>query len=262
MWNFFEPENSQWYRWRLDGSLVYLRRNGEEWRIAFVPEDFNKLHVDCGGPDKADPPEGTPISFGVSRAKKVALKPRLNALPYLIVSRNVVRILPGAEASFDVALPPMVRLELENGDSLGEAMPYRLSNTWFGDTTAGTLCLSLPTALDPRCHGETDTGICEEGYENFNSLVHCEIVVRNESKVPVDLKRLAIYTDLLGIYEKDGRLTTDVVHINSLPDGGLKMTVQGEGKKGWHRLTSRSESGLSELLVRRGVNFLRSMTGL
>jgi hypothetical protein len=66
----------------------------------------------------------------------------------------------------------------------------------------------------------------------------------------------------LGIYEKDGRLTTDVVHINSLPDGGLKMTVQGEGKKGWHRLTSRSESGLSELLVRRGVNFLRSMTGL
>ncbi len=264
MWKYFEPEEAQWYQWRLHGSHAYLRKNGDEWRMAFFPVEFQELRPESGGPLPCDPPESAPIVFAVAHGTRIALRPRLSELPYLIIARNDIRILPGADARFNVALPPVIHFEMENGPSLGETMPFILSKTWFGDKTGGSLCLSMPTALDPRCRGEKEEKepVNTWDTENFRSLVHCEINVRNESKVPVNLERVAIFTDLINIYESDGILTTDLVVVNSMADGGLKMSVEEKRQLGARKLVSGSRVGTSELLVRRGVNFLRTITGL
>jgi len=262
MWDYFKPENAKWYQWNLDGASVHLRKNGDEWRSVFSQVRFQDLRSNASGPVLGEPPEGTVPLFSVASGHNVALRPHFGVQPYLIIARNDVRILGGAEARFDVALPVLVRFELENGDSLGEGMPFALSNTWFGDKTSGSLCWSIPTELDPRCSGEQD--LYPNSSAKYKSLLRCEIIVRNDSKIPLDLKRLAIYTDMLNIYEESGALVTDCVHVDGLSDGGLRMRVVEASTNSipLRRLLTAAQVGQRELLVRRGVNFLRSVTGL
>ncbi len=262
MWDQFEPEETRWYRWRLDGAAAYLRKNGDEWRTVFAPARFQDLRADAGGPEPAEPPSDAAASFAVAHASSVALRPRMSERPYLVLSRNDVRILSGAEARFDVALPVLFRFELPGGEGVGEAMPYRLSNTWFGDKTGGSLCWSLPIALDPRCRGEAEDERAAAAPRACRSLVRCEIVVRNDSRTPLELKRLAVYTELLNIYEVAGRLATDTVQVDGLADGGLRMSVGEAPPDAGRRLLTPARVGQREMLVRRGVNFLRAVTGM
>ena len=262
MWNYFEPEASRWYRWRLDGASAWLRKNGDEWRTLFAPARFQDLKEGSGGPESGEPEDGAAASFAVSHHRKVALRPHFSERPYLIVAQNEIRIHCGDQARFDLSLPVLLRFEPENGANLGEAMPFILSNTWFGDKTGGALCWSLPTTLDPRCRGETEDLTAAAPASAFRSLVRCEIVVRNDSKAPIDLKRLAVYTELLNIYEADGFLVTDPVRVNGLDDGGLRMSVASASFTDGRKLLTPARVGQGEMLVRRGVNFLRAVTGM
>lgn len=144
MWNYFSPEDLQWYSWELDGARAWLRKNGEEWRLALEGIDFRAIQPGARGPIPAAPSPALPIFFGVGKGTKIALKPQLAHRPYVIAVRNDVRLLPGAEAQFDIALPPLLRFELEGGKVLLEAEPFTVPNTWFGDKTSGNLCHSLP----------------------------------------------------------------------------------------------------------------------
>lgn len=275
MWDFFEPQDRQWYRWALAGAEAYVRKNGDEWRIAFQSIPYERIQAASVGPEAVAAPDLPSVAFVVGRGRKLALRPRLSEMPYLIVARDDVRILPGAEARFQVALPPLVRFELEDGQILGEAMPFILSNTWFGDKSGGTLCLSMPTALDPRCRGEVEdtadsapSAACggadafQGDLERNRALIHCEIVVRNGSKAVVDLKRLAIYTDLLSLYLHEDMIHSDTVLVDSLADGGLRMGIDEGVHRGQVKLEDGNKGGLSELLIRRGVNFLKTVTGM
>lgn len=263
MWDWFEPEERRWYRWRLDGAAAYVRKNGDEWQTVFAPARFQDLKADSGGPEVAEPPADLQSSFSVATGTSIALRPRMGQRPYLVVSRNDIRILSGAEARFDVAFPVLFRFELSGGEGIGEAMPYLLSNTWFGDKTSGSLCWSLPTVLDPRCRGEVEEATKgRPSWYDCHSLVRCEIVVRNDSKTPIDFKRLAVYTELLNIYEESGLLVTDPVMVDGLADGGLRMSVAESPLKAGRNLLAAARVGQREMLVRRGVKFLRTVAGM
>ncbi|WP_304225055.1 hypothetical protein [Gracilinema caldarium] len=271
MWDYFAPQEITWYEWRLDGGRAFLRKNGEEWRLAFLSGSFLDLNPDAGGPEPVEHPGQSPVSFAVSRGEKVALRPYYANRPYLITVRNEIKLLPGAEARFSVALPPLLRFELEDGTVLAEKQHFNLSPTWFGDKTSGDLCLSLPLMLDPQCKGEVPTKEGSDGNTGIDiksaasackSLIHCDIIVRNVSKNELDLKRFAIYTDLMNIYEQDGFLTGDTVLIDTTADGGLRMSVDSGAHRNRKKVHTGNRSGLSELLVRRGMNFLKSITGM
>ncbi len=283
MWNFFEPNDSQWYRWKLDGASLWMYRNGEEWRIALNTLPFKHLQSDAGGPEPADPPEDIPVSLAVSGGKKAALRPHPSSIPYLVSARNDVTIHPGTEAWFTIALPPVLRVELESGYALFEGSPFTTTSTWFGDKMSGNLCLSLPIELDPECRNE-QSGADSAGhatslapsvslgmresleraaqYLACRSLIHCRIVVRNKSKEPLDVKRLAIFTDLMNVYEKEGILVSDTVVITGTSDGSLQTNIDDIGSKGLHKIHTAAKTGINEVLIRRGVSFLRNIAGL
>ncbi len=270
MWKYFTPEEQQWYRWRLDGSFAYLRKNSKEWQMVFVPGMLDRLVPDAGGPEFAEVPSTESISFAVSQGQSVALRPHFGERPYIILIKNDVHLLPDVEARFKIALSPLFRFELKNGQILGEFLPFILSYTWFGDKTDGTLCFSLPMTWDSlyesKIEGDTyNQNIFSKEMPIFSqckSLVHCEIVVRNTTKNTVEVKQLALYTDLLNIYEKDGFLLSDTVFIDATADGGLRMSVSSESHHGYSTLHKAPKSGAGELLIRRGVNFLKTITGL
>jgi hypothetical protein len=262
MWDFFEPEEMRWYQWRLDGARAYARKNGDEWRIAVVPVYLLDSDADSGGPEVVEPPSALSYAFVVAKGRTIALRPLLSTMPYLVFARNDIRILPGSEAFFDVSLPPVVRFELDGGIVLHESLPFNVSRTWFGDKTSGSLCLSLPTALDPRCRDEKDSSPGNASGIRKKSLIQCSLLVRNESKAPMELKRLAIYTDMLSIYEKDGSLSTDTVLVHGLADGALKMGIHEGGPDKGRRLTPDAAVGISDLLIRQGMHFLHTITGM
>ncbi|MFA6386130.1 MAG: hypothetical protein WCW29_05310, partial [Candidatus Paceibacterota bacterium] len=242
MWNYFEPKDTRWYRWELDGASVWLRKNGEEWKFAVEAIPFKSLDPGSSGPTESEETPNLPFTFAVSAGKRVGLRPSLSAVPYLVSARNEVKIMPGSEAWFAIALPPVLRFEMEGGMILHQASPFTVSNTWFGDKTAGNLCLSLPIELDPYCNGEKSfdrelrgegnagangragdaSGEASSKYLRCRSLIQCRLVVRNRSKEAVDLSRMAVFTDLMNLYEKGQGLVSDTVVITATADGSLQ----------------------------------------
>jgi hypothetical protein len=270
MWDFFEPEDNQWYRWDLNGASAFLQKMEDAWQVLFNQIAFQNLQEIFGGPQAVDAPvpADTEISFIVGMGKKAALRPYLSGVPYLVTVQDSIKIMPGGETRFDVMLPPLLRFELSpQGPFLAEQMPFMLSHTWFGDSMAGTLCQSLPALLLPRCDGNiicpTDSETRISGINlGAKSLIHCELLVQNTSKAAFDLKQVAIYTDMLNVYEYDGRLVTDEIVLDSMNDGNLKMSVHHGQKKGYTKLSSSLNGGKSEVFIRRGAEFLKNMTSI
>jgi hypothetical protein len=260
MWDYFEPKDNQWYRWDINGASAFLQKKEDSWQVIINQIRFKDLQERFGGPFLAEKPESkdSAFSFVIGKAKKAALRPYLSGLPYLVTVKDDTRLLPGAETRFDVMLPPLLRFELSPHEApLTEQMPFLLSHTWFGDSMEGILCQSLPPLLLPLSN-ETKIPAANE---HMQSLIHCELLVRNTSKAAIDVKQAAIYTELLNVYEKDGELETDEVILDSLSDGNLKMSIHHGQKKGWKKLSSNN-SGMSEVFIRRGANFLKSMTSI
>jgi hypothetical protein len=220
------------------------------------------LNDHFGGPHLAEIPEAkeSEVSFVVGKGKKAALRPYFGGMPYLITIQDDIRIMPGAETHFSVMLPPLLRFELSPHEApLAEYMPFLLSHTWFGDGMAGILCHSLPSCFSRR----SEEHINVEEKSDFQSLIHCELLVRNTSKTELDLKQAAIYTDMLNIYEKNATLLTDDVVLDSLNDGNLKMSIHHHGQnKGYKKLSSSVGGAKSEMFVRRGAEFLKTMTSI
>ncbi len=258
MWNSFNPSNGQWYRWRLNGAEIYLRKDGEEWRSVFLPIRYEDLAPIADGPELASPPTDAPVSFVIARGNRVALRPSPPRRPFLIDVGNSIRLMLGSEAYFQIDLPIEARLETENGDCVGEGLPFILTNAWFGDKLSGVLCYYLRQNLDPYSRGERKEN--GESARLFRSLARCKLRIRNGTKGAIDLKHIAVYTDLLPVYDSgDGLVTSDIL-VDSLSDGGLKMSVQTESARG--PLLAAARVTQSELLVKRGVNFLRELTGI
>lgn len=271
MWNYFEPTEAQWYRWALDGASLWMRKNGEEWRFALENVPFKRIESNAHGPEATNPPEFATISLAVARGKKVALRPHPSPMPYLVSARNEVKIHAGTEAWFTIALPPLLRVELESGTILYEVSPFTTTTTWFGDKTSGNLCLSLPIELDPECRNENgelaDPNTLESLqraalYLACRSLIRCRIAVKNRSKDVLDVKRLAIFTNLMNVYEKGDSLVSDTVVITATADGSLQTNIDDAGVSHLKKVHSAPKTGLNEVLIMKGVSFLRSIAGI
>lgn len=260
MWDFFEPRERTWYRWKLNGAEVWLHKSGDEWRVGVKSVRYRDLVATAEGPLPARSKPDIPVLITVAHAKQVALRPLMPKEPFLITARNEVAVLGGQDTRFLVDLPVILRLELDTGDFIGEWRPFTLSNTWFGDKVDGTLCLSIPTALDPICRNE-DLDASKDA-PSYRGLIRCEILLRNDTKTTLDFRLLAVYAELLPVYSVGERLATDRIQVDGLPDGGLRTSVQRDSSFQGSVLLSPARVGQNELFVRRGVNFLRAITGL
>ncbi len=260
MWEFHKFEDGSWYRWHLDGSEFFLKKTGEEWRTVVNRTKMENLDGSSFGPEPSAGPGCGEVTVNISPGEKAGLRPVMPDRPFLIAATNTVNILDGAQAEFFVDLPVFLRLETEKGAMIEEITPFILSNTWFGDKTGGALCYSLKTNLDPLCKGESIKG--SDATPAHRSLIKCGITVKNHSRSTLEFRQIAVYTDLLRIRDETGFLRTDNIVVEGLVDGSLKMTVSGGALPKGSRLLSPARMRQSELLVRRGVAFLRTITGM
>ncbi|MFZ4615650.1 MAG: hypothetical protein ACOYM2_05530 [Rectinemataceae bacterium] len=260
MWDYFEPIEGIWYRWDINGAEVWLFRTGDEWRLGVKPIRLSEVCPLAEGPYPAEGEPDFPILVTVARSRTIALRPVMPTQPFLISARNDVSLMGGLETRFLVDLPASLRFELATGEFVGEWRPVLLSNTWFGDRMDGSLCLAMPMALDPMSIEELRASA--SGPRSGGILVRCEILLRNSGKASLDLSQLAVWSELLPIWNNAGFLSTCRVRMDGLPDGALRTSVDLDAHEPGAKLLSQARVGQSERLVRSGVNFLRAITGL
>ncbi|MDR3161041.1 MAG: hypothetical protein LBU28_05435 [Spirochaetaceae bacterium] len=243
MWHAFEPEEHEWYQWNLNGAAAYLRRDGDEWRTAYRPVLFHEIEDGTGGPEPAPPPEGLPVYVTAGAGRSVALRPYFGDKPSLLKFSGHPHLLPDAEMRIGLALPPMLQLELADSLPLIRFMPFLFPETWYGeDTMSGSLYLSLPQ--EPR---------------EAAALVRGELLLKNGTKAALDIDRLVLDTEILGIYEQEGRLACETVLLEGLPGEDFRISLLPQTPEGALRLTPGKKPGGT--LIRRGVDLIKTIAG-
>lgn len=274
MWDYFEPEEGAWYRFALHGAACWLRRDGEEWRTAVEARLLEELSGEASGPERLPAPEGLEFAYAVAKGGRVRLRPRLPERPCLVIARDEITVHRGSAVRFEVELPLRYALELEDGPELAELEPFILRPAWFGDRRDGVACWRIPAAIDPECHGESRSQPrAQAGARRPASklvgprpsraaLARCAVTVHAGALPSVTLKRFAIYVELLGLYAETGGIRTEEVHLDGTGEGGLRTGVVPPDQALARERLAAPRVGQGELLVRRGADFLRSVTGL
>jgi hypothetical protein len=275
LWNYFEPQEARWYRWRLNGAAAYIRRDGDEWRIACKSIPYREIGGDAGGPEEAPPdtpaklpldipaqlpldtpPESLKCRLALGAGTGLTLRPYLRDRPYLAAIRGGLRLLPGMEARFVLALPPVVQFELTGEKVLADWSPFICSETWYGeDTMSGDLCLSIPAEVG------TMPGSPETLPFGIPALIRCELLVRNRARTALDLDRLILYTAPVNVYEDGEGLVCDTIVADALGAGEFRMNVQAPGPGQRRILSVGIKSGVGEILIHRGVSLLKTIAG-
>ncbi|MDR3343682.1 MAG: hypothetical protein LBT14_13060 [Treponema sp.] len=270
MWDTVTIKDALWYQWRLNGAEAYLRRDGDTWRIAFKTIPFMDMYDDFGGVGEIAPPASLPTIMAAGKGEQVSLHPYVFKKPYFLTLQDKVRLLPDMEVRFNVALPPVLQFELA-GDCLTEGMPFLLAETWDGDDTmSGVLCAVIPQLIRPFYYGALESLppgsslTAPDAPDRFKagSLIHGEVILRNRSKGALDLDHLVIYTESIDLFEHEGRLICDVVIVDALGGGDLRMNTPSVVPKGYRKISAGIKDGVGDRLIRHGAGFLRNITTL
>ncbi|MDR2798642.1 MAG: hypothetical protein LBB80_09895, partial [Treponema sp.] len=253
--NTFEPQEGLWYCWNVNGALGYLKKERARWQTAFQDLPLKDMTDDFYGPREEAPPEALPRSVMVGPGTALALHPVLSEKPYLVTLQEKLCLVPAAEARFTVLFPPALAFETADNQRITAFTPFACSEAWFGDDTAsGILCRSLPS----HCIIWSSELVCTAPL----SLIRCPLVIRNRAKTPLELDRLAIYTEPLNIYEHEGCLWSDTVALDSIIGGNIEMNVLPETPESYRKIRVAARNGMGDILIRQGADFIKNITSL
>jgi hypothetical protein len=180
------------------GLNVHFRRMENEWHFAYSYGEENLR--DPGGEKKQ-------WRRFVSAAKEsLELMPVLPDRPLVIRPEYQVSIFPGETAHFFISVPVWYRFTAVSGRkrmNIIDIPSNVLSNTWFGDKSAGELCYSLdvPFACTP------------DKLELGSTTVICTLAVRNSSEERLMFERLCVHVENLSIFVDDDTLWTSEIKV-------------------------------------------------
>ena len=239
-----------WYRWRLNGGALYLRKTGNRnWEIGFGAAPLYACANDAGGPEEADAPD-IPLTRVWGSGETITLRPGLGATPYLLKpkAREPVKIAPEQEAVFTLSLPPVVRLETSGNVPLGEAMPLAPKQTWFGpDTMTGHFCHCVPGGLAPKTAESAEPSI----------FIRCDLCIKNRSKTLFAPERFVLYPAPLNVYARDRRLVADPVDLEFYgPDMDEKTIVRDLDDTSCRLVSAGVKTGAGEIFARQGMDII------
>jgi hypothetical protein len=251
MWDPVKLKNDTWYCWHLNGAALYLRRENELWRLAFKAIPFHEMSGSFDGPLEDNAPEDLPETLAWGKGDTVLFRPRLCNLPYIIQTKEKLRIAPGQKISFTAALPPQILPELEDGSVLSELMPLTLPLTFYGpNPMKGEFGNFLPIKF-----------IQEETSFPASIFVHCELVITNGTKTMQEPENISINPNPLNIYTDQGKLFADTLEME-YHETDWKISITPIKDKGYRLVREGVKSGVGESIVRHSAHILKHITHL
>ena len=250
MWGQVEVATDAHSTLHFGALAVCLRHTRDEWRLAYSYQESED-------PDFS-PEEVKWIRFITTADELLELTPVLPDRPLVIRPESPVSIFPGRLASFFVALPVWYRFVAVSKQKRTDLIdiPSRvLSNTWFGDPSAGELCYSLDAPLRRA----------PERLDDRARAVTCQLTVRNGSEEKLNFERICVHVENLSIFEADGFLWAN--EINVLFKGveqASQITIKERAPgnlSNARKLTSPREA-VNRNILRRSFIFFRQFTGI
>jgi hypothetical protein len=160
------------------------------------------------------------------------------------------------DALFFTSIPVWVRVIAGSRDhiTLCELPSLTLSNTWFGDPTAGELCYALRTRA---------VRTLEEVETRANTAI-CPITVRNRAPKELNFERLCVRVEHLNVYRSPDRLWTNELEVRFQgEEQSSQVTIEREAPglaqnpvKLCHALEPAEKT-----LLKQSFSVLRSLTG-
>ena len=237
---------------------LWIRRFSEDWYVAHRRAE---PEVQACAPKRLQSTgalEELPWSRWVSSqpAEQIRLVPALPDRSVVVRPKFPLNVPTGESVLFYVNIPIWVRVTI--GESFEQAFneipSVVLSNTWFGEPTAGELCYALKT----KALRDLDE------LSNHPFMVTCPVQVENQAPTDLDFQRICIRVEHLHVYRGARRLWTNQVEVLFK---GEDFTSQINVLKYAPRLEGTSErlcaarEPVERSLLAKSFSFLRSLTG-
>lgn len=238
---------------RLGPLRLWLARADKEWGYAVEYGESSQVLDISQVPEDVVPQQLNWINTLFDSApREYLLRPTVPDRPVVVKPKYPVIIPQGQSGRFYVLLPIFIKailIDKEKEIDLGTVASRKLSDTWFGITTEGEFCYSLPypAELDlqlvrPRPHH-----------------ILCPIVIKNHSHEALKFEKLCFRPQYLGLYCGDTHVWSSlvqVVHEGSFKGVAVNYTTQApEGEDNLLLLAAplrREERGLSRLTFGSG----------
>jgi hypothetical protein len=152
--------------------------------------------------------------------KTIEIVPSLPKLPQLLKPEDPYHLSPGAVTRIYTRIPLWVQVRTEDDKHILTEIPTIIqSNTWFGSTIDGELCLSYNTSVRRT--------ISEDFF--MPHLAGSTLEIRNTSQQDLEFDKICLRTDAMSIFSDNGRLWTDTTII-SYEGSGSDSDVENTGK--------------------------------
>lgn len=187
----------------------------------------------------------------------VQLRPAMPDRPVVIRPEHLLKVAAGSKTRLFIDLPVWVRIEvgLVNPVTLCELSTVVLSNTWFGDTTAGELCYALKTAAP---------GTLDELQPKVHQAI-CPVSITNKSLAELDFQSLCVRTEHLSIYRGSSALWTNRVEVEFRGVGQVSRVNMSKDVfqyKEVGEIIFQARKPVSKNLVKKSFHFLKDITGI
>lgn len=182
------------------GSLyIGIRRTVTTWQYAFRQLPGVTPEPDAGNDTGTEPAVDEQMTWSTfindSKVDLITFVPAAPDRPLVVKTEQQVYVAPGATYTFFTAIPLWVQAWVGTpGTQLLFDVPTRsFSNTWFGGAMTGRLCYTSSEQVVRHAH-EVKTA-------DGTPSAYCPVSVRNNAHVPLGFNKLAVFADLMRIYE-------------------------------------------------------------
>lgn len=260
-WGMVEAPEGTCLAWNFGSCELRVQHRRDEWLIAAIrPGD-----TDGSSPETRGMAESVAYDPDLPWTRYVTVvDDLLEMLPCMPDRAVVVRpdsaitILPGRSGQFYFTIPVWVRLlSASRGPktTMAEIPTIILSNTWFGDPSAGELCYSLDAPLR-RTHDE----MREEGFRAI-----CPIHVKNGSHEELSFQRVCVQVEHLSLYRGESILWSNEVHVLFKGSDQISQITYSSHPPTMDRsatLLTGPRTRPEHNILRRSFGFIRQFTGL
>jgi hypothetical protein len=198
-------ESEDWCLWEAGTLRLWAKREHHEWRVMSIrQEEREEMSL---SQSEAPPIGGTWKRWAFkAEAALITASPAMPERPVVVRPDAPLCIPRGNEVLFFVSIPISLQLHLGGHKKLliHEEPTLILSQTWFGDPTAGELGYALRTG------GSRDL----EGVKKGQHRAICPILIRNTSEEELHFEKICLRAMHVNIYRGTHRLWTQQIQVS------------------------------------------------
>lgn len=257
-WQKVAVETNTLYRADFSTFSLWLKRSGEDWYIATrQSEEASGFSALRPIPDSGEFEDLSFRRWVVGRkARSVRFVPVMPDRSVVVRPETALAVAKARDALFFLTIPVWIRVVTNppEGTSLGDFPTQILSNTWFGQPTAGELCYALHTRAR-RNIADLDPSPCG---------AICPLSIQNRATRELNFERLCVRVEHLELYRSGERLWSNQLSVRFQGEEQSSQVTIGKGApKGAAnpvRMCEARKPG-SKTLLEHSFSFLRSLTG-